>query len=154
MSKEHAQHKHPTQAVLVRNLVVIAILMGATIVAYKIDFGHQFFGDTALASYFNNALAMTIAIFKAFLVIQIFMAVKYSSEVVKIWAWCGFVWFPVMLMMYGDYASRHWEGNQGWVKGSTEIGLFRSEIDESWRERNKKEAYQPGGHGAAEAELH
>lgn len=147
MSKEHAEHKHPTQAVLVRNLILIAILMVATIAAAQVNIGHMVAGDSPMQSYINNSIALTIALVKAYLVIQIFMAVKYSSDLVKIWAWCGFVWFPVMLMVWGDYASRHWEGNQGWVRGSSEIALTRSQIDESWREYNEKHGHSAEGGG-------
>lgn len=61
-----------------------------------------------------NVLAMTIAIVKAVLVISIFMGVKYTTNLAKLFAIGGFVWFLLMFGILIDYWSRPWEPVKGW----------------------------------------
>lgn len=58
----------------------------------------------------NTPVALAIAIVKATLVILFFMHVKYSSNLVKIYAAAGFVWlFILLIFSLGDYFSRSWQ---------------------------------------------
>ncbi len=61
-----------------------------------------------------NAIALTIAIVKAVLVIAIFMGVKYSTKLTKLYAVGGFVWLTLMGITLIDYYSRPWEAVVGW----------------------------------------
>jgi cytochrome c oxidase subunit 4 len=70
-------------------------------------------------SAYNNLIAMTIACAKAGLVVGFFMHVKFSSQLIKFWAILGFVWFLLMFITFGDYATRKQEHIQGWEKESS-----------------------------------
>lgn len=57
----------------------------------------------------NLAIAMTIAIVKATLIILFFMHVKYSSRLVWVYAGASFVWLLIMFAItFGDYLTRGW----------------------------------------------
>ena len=68
------------------------------------------------SSHVNNAIALTIAIAKATLVVAYFMGVKYGTKLIKMWAYAGFTWFFLMFVMYCDYVTRGWEPVAGWEK--------------------------------------
>jgi cytochrome c oxidase subunit IV len=56
----------------------------------------------------NNLMAMTIAIFKAFLVLYFFMELRHSTRMTALTAIAGFFWLVLMLaMIMMDYWSRH-----------------------------------------------
>jgi cytochrome c oxidase subunit 4 len=57
----------------------------------------------------NLAVAMTIGIIKATLIILFFMHVRYSSKLVWVFAASSFVWLAIMLLItFSDYLSRGW----------------------------------------------
>lgn len=59
---------------------------------------------------FNTTIALGIAFFKAALVILYFMHVRYSSNLVKVYAAAGFVWlFILMVFTLGDVFTRSWQ---------------------------------------------
>lgn len=105
-SDSHSHHIVPIKTyVLV--LVVLLALMVLTIAAAQMHLEN---------SYIANAIALTIAIVKATLVVAIFMGVKYSTNLTKMWAYAGFTWFLLMFVMYCDYMTRSWEPVAGWEK--------------------------------------
>jgi cytochrome c oxidase subunit 4 len=56
----------------------------------------------------NNLFAMTIAIFKAWLVLYFFMELRHSTRMTALTAIAGFFWLVLMLaMIMMDYWSRH-----------------------------------------------
>jgi caa(3)-type oxidase subunit IV len=111
--EEHGHHVTPT-SVLFRNLVILLILMVLTVVAARVTH----FLPTMPA----NVVAMSIAIVKAFLVVSIFMGVRYTTNLGKLFAIGGFVWFLLMFGILVDYFSRPWEPVKGWVPaGSTSL---------------------------------
>jgi len=56
----------------------------------------------------NNIVAMTIAIFKAWLVLYFFMELRHSTRMTALTAIAGFFWLVLMLgMIMMDYWSRH-----------------------------------------------
>jgi caa(3)-type oxidase subunit IV len=61
-----------------------------------------------------NLIAITIAVVKATLVVAIFMGVKYTTKLVKLYAIGGFVWFGLMFITMMDYWARPWEPVKGW----------------------------------------
>jgi caa(3)-type oxidase subunit IV len=88
------------------NLAWLMALMVLTIVAARVTH----FLPTMPA----NVVAMSIAIIKAFLVVAIFMGVKYTTNLAKLFAIGGFVWFLLLFGILIDYYSRPWEPVDGW----------------------------------------
>jgi caa(3)-type oxidase subunit IV len=103
--EEHGHHVIPTRTLAI-NLAWLMALMVLTIVAARVTH----FLDTMPA----NVVAMSIAILKAFLVVAIFMGVKYTTNLAKLFAIGGFVWFLLLFGILIDYFSRSWEPVTGW----------------------------------------
>lgn len=76
----------------------LLVLMLATVVFAKV----QFPGGTMT----NNIVAMGIATAKALLVILIFMGVKYTTNLAKLWAVIGFLWLTIAFGILIDYHTR------------------------------------------------
>lgn len=96
---------HPITSVGVYTAVFVALLIGTGLtvwVAY-FDFG-----------LLNTAIALTVAIAKASLVVWYFMGVRYNTPLTKVVVVAGFFW---LLIMFGlgmaDYATRPWVGVPG-----------------------------------------
>jgi cytochrome c oxidase subunit 4 len=74
-----------------------------TVVAAAQDFG-----------FLNTAIALTIAVTKATLVVWYFMGVRYNTPLTKVVVASGFFW---LLILFGlgmsDYLSRDWLGVPG-----------------------------------------
>ena len=64
----------------------------------------------------NIYVAMSIAIFKALLVVLYFMHLRYSESLVKLFVASGIVWFAIMISFtVSDYYTRHWQSvPTGW----------------------------------------
>ncbi len=106
MSKtEHSHHILPVSH-LGANLAKLMVLMVLTVVAARL----APIPDTMLA----NFVAMGIAVAKAVFVISIFMAVKFSTNLTKLFALGGFVWLLLIFGIMIDYFSRPWELVTGW----------------------------------------
>lgn len=59
---------------------------------------------------FNVILALAIALFKASLVAWIFMGVRYTSQLTKLFVVAGIVWLMILVFItYSDYSSRGWQ---------------------------------------------
>jgi len=57
------------------------------------------------------ALALTIAVLKALLVMAYFMHLRYSSRLTQLFAGAGFAWLLIMfIFVMADYISRGWVG--------------------------------------------
>lgn len=141
-SETHDHHITPP-SVLVRNFLTLGFLMALTILAAKVDVGHLLPVSSEMGSFLNNVIALVIACIKTYCVVAIFMGVKWSSNLVKLWALTGFVWLPLLLGIFGDYMSRRWEPVETWNQ-PTEISgrlpdeaAFPSEI-ETGRTKTKK----------------
>ena len=109
-SKSNHDHEYhgasmPTLLFVFGALVVLMIL---TIVAARAPIFET------LPVVANNIIAITIACAKATLVVAIFMGVKYSSHLVKLFAIGGFVWLILVFGIFIDYVSRPWEPVKGW----------------------------------------
>jgi caa(3)-type oxidase subunit IV len=132
----HHDHHITPPTVLFRNFVTLGFLMALTIAAASFDVGHHLPVSSAVGSFANNIIALVIAVIKTYCVVSIFMGVKWSSKLVKMWAFAGFVWLPLLLGIFGDYMSRRWEPVESWNK-KTEISgrlmdeaAFPSEIEQ------------------------
>lgn len=57
---------------------------------------------------FNNVVALTIAFAKMFLVLLIFMHVKYEKRLTWVFVSAGFIWLIIMIgYVMGDYITRN-----------------------------------------------
>jgi cytochrome c oxidase subunit 4 len=71
-------------------------------------------GTTAAVSYvelgeWNIVVALVIALIKASLVAWIFMGVRHSTALTRLFVVAGLVWLGIMILMtISDYHSRNW----------------------------------------------
>ncbi len=57
----------------------------------------------------NNIVAMSIAVFKATLVVLYFMHVRYSNRLTWVVVVAGFFWLAIMITLtFSDYLTRGW----------------------------------------------
>lgn len=111
-SDDHAHSHHITPvSKLVGVFITLTVLMLATI--FWAEFAATLPPSTA-TSILNNIIAMGIACGKAFLVIQIFMGVKWASNLVKTYVILGFAWASLMTFVFIDYTTRRSEPVKGW----------------------------------------
>jgi cytochrome c oxidase subunit 4 len=74
------------------------LLTFATVTMASIDLGR-----------WNTAIAISIAVCKALLVILYFMHARYSSRLVWLFIGAGFFWFVLLMALtFSDFASRNW----------------------------------------------
>jgi cytochrome c oxidase subunit IV len=58
----------------------------------------------------NVVVALTIAVIKASLVAWIFMAVRYSTKLTRLFVVAGLVWLAIMILITSsDYSTRQWD---------------------------------------------
>jgi cytochrome c oxidase subunit 4 len=58
---------------------------------------------------FNTVIALTIAVIKAFLIVLIFMHIKWSEKLLHLAAVAGILWLGIMIaLVLGDYLTRTW----------------------------------------------
>ncbi|NJM06852.1 oxidase [Candidatus Gracilibacteria bacterium] len=111
----HSQHSHaqhePHVSLRTYYTVFAALMVGMllTIGAYLLNPGELLGLSDGAARAVDILIAMAIAIFKTVLIVLYFMHVRYSSNLVKIFAGAAFFW---LLMLFGitmiDYATRDW----------------------------------------------
>ena len=78
---------------------VLMVLTGVTILVAYYDLGR-----------FNTIVALSIAVFKALLVILYFMHVKYSSRLTKVVIAAGVFWLIILIVFtFSDYWTRGWQ---------------------------------------------
>jgi len=119
MSQSSGSHSHQGHHitpiwVLARTFLFLVILMVLTIAAAELPHQVESLSGLQENSILMNLIALTIAVVKAVLVIAIFMGVKYSSKLTKLYAIGGFVWLGLMGITLIDYYSRPWEAVVGW----------------------------------------
>lgn len=79
---------------------LLLVLLGLTVAVAYLELGA-----------WGIALALTIAVVKATLVILYFMHVRYSNGLIAVFAVTGFVWLLLLLgLTMSDYLSRGWVG--------------------------------------------
>lgn len=95
---------------------MLFLLMVLTIVAAKLPYWLDLegFRNSPIGSWVNNLIALGIAGVKALLVINIFMGVKFSSKLTRMFVIGGFAWVTLMWLLFADYATRQWEPVNGW----------------------------------------
>src|SRR5512140_2734885 len=101
---EHAEHAvHAGQHIVPpRTYVLIyVILLVCTYLTWQV----AFFDLGAM----NTVAALTIAVFKAVLVVLFFMHVKYGTRLTWVVIASGLFWLAIMLALtFGDYLTRVW----------------------------------------------
>lgn len=90
------QHQSASTTTLAAVFAALMVLLGATYGAATIDLGYRV----------NLAVALTIAVVKAVLIILYFMGVRFSSQRVWLFAGAGFFWLIIMLGILDDYVTR------------------------------------------------
>ena len=76
--------------------LALLVLLAATIAAAFVDLG-----------VFNPILTVTIAIVKALLVALIFMGVRHSTRLTRLFVFFGLIWFGILLIpTIADYISK------------------------------------------------
>ena len=104
MAHEHT-HEHHVQPVGLYMAVYAAllVLLILTVAVSRWNLGPL-----------NNAVALSIAVVKAVLVILFFMGARFSSKLTWLWASAGFAFLIIMLQTVGDYVMRNYEIIYGW----------------------------------------
>lgn len=93
-------HVHiPPVRDLVAVFVALIVLTFVTAYVSTIDMGE-----------FNIIVALAIALFKASLVAWIFMGVRYTTQLTKLFVVAGIVWLMILIFItFSDYSSRGWQ---------------------------------------------
>ena len=79
-----------------------------------LTFTTTFFGFMDLGP-FNIVVAITIAVIKMSMVVWIFMGVRYTTKLTKLYVVAGFFWFFILIVMTAqDYLTRAWGTPQHW----------------------------------------
>lgn len=107
---DHEHHIVPTFT-YVKVLVSLTALMLLTIFAAEIDIPAV---GPISGTIMNQTVALVIAVTKAFLVVWVFMGVRWGTSLTKIWAAVGFIWFFLLGLIIIDYPMRAFEGVDGW----------------------------------------
>lgn len=99
---EHPANSHvhiPKVSTLVGVWAALIVLTFATTAASYLELGE-----------FNIVLAMAIALTKVSLVAWIFMGVRYSTSLTRLFCIAGLVWLVIMMLITSsDYATRQWQ---------------------------------------------
>lgn len=93
-----SQREKSSQGLYMFVFAVLALLLVATIVVDRFDFGTG-----------NVVVAMAIAVAKAALIAMYFMHLRVSATIVRFAAVAGLLWLAVlMILTMADYATRGW----------------------------------------------
>jgi cytochrome c oxidase subunit 4 len=94
-----APHIHiPKVRTLVLVWLCLICLTGVTTGVSYVDLG-----------WMNIVVALLIALFKASLVVWIFMGVRFTTNLTKLFVAAGLVWLGIMILITAsDYNSRNW----------------------------------------------
>lgn len=78
--------------------LALIILTGTTSAVSYLELGH-----------WNIVVALLIAVTKASLVVWVFMGVRYTTTLTKLFVVAGLVWLSIMILItFSDYHSRSW----------------------------------------------
>ena len=88
----------------------LMILTGVTIAVAFVDLG-----------FLNTVVALSIAGFKATLVVLYFMHLRYSSSLPKLFWVAGLLWLAILLgFTMSDYLTRQWmDQPEGWAQNDS-----------------------------------
>jgi caa(3)-type oxidase subunit IV len=107
--------RHQSVATYWKTFGLLAFCMVATIVFGKIDLATTVFSANPLMGHaLNLIIALAIASFKVWLVVNFFMNARGGTKLIGVWAALGFIWLPLMGGIFMDYSTRHWVPSPGW----------------------------------------
>ena len=120
----HEGHHITQPAEYVKILIALSVLMALTVwVAVSIQFGDI---GPIKGVWLNNLVALGIAALKAYLVIWVFMGVKHSTKLTKLWVVAGFFVFAIMFFILADNWTRVNEPAPSWIDGKEGSALSRT----------------------------
>lgn len=102
-------HSHiPKVSALVGVWIALIVFTALTTTVSYFDFG-----------VFNIVVALLIAVTKASLVAWIFMGVRYTTNLTKLFVVAGLVWLSILVLItFSDYSTRSWTYQaQPWSHG-------------------------------------
>ncbi len=101
-----AEHVAPLRNYLLI-FATLMILTGVTVTVAFVDLG-----------FMNTVVALSIAGFKATLVVLYFMHLRYSSSLPKLFWVAGLLWLAILLgFTMSDYLTRQWmDQPEGWTQ--------------------------------------
>ena len=100
MDSDRAEHEHH-----ICEISIYLRIFGALMVLTILTVGVAFMNLGPL----NNVVALGIAVVKAFLVITVFMHLKFNARILWIVACGGFIWLAVMVAFtLSDLMTRSW----------------------------------------------
>ncbi len=106
----HEHHIVPTST-YIKTLLALFVLMVITVLVAGVNLPRiGFLSGTVV----NQVIALAIALIKAFLVVTIFMGVKFGTKLIKLWASVGFIWVLLIFGILGDYTMRKYEPAPSW----------------------------------------
>lgn len=146
--EQHAHHAHHVTPIskLAWTYGFLVVMMALTVIAARLPLDMpETFGWVSPLFWVTNAVALGIAIFKAAAVVQTFMGVKYTTKLVKLFAYGGFVWFLTLFIMFIDYGTRKYEPVRGWESGVPSTAFPRERTSDAGIPYPVYE----GSHGAA-----
>jgi cytochrome c oxidase subunit 4 len=97
---EHAHGQHHVVPVKIYYgiFAILLVMTGITVAVAYVDLGRL-----------NAVAALTIACFKALIVVLYFMHVKYSTRLIKLTVLAGLYWMGIIFALtLGDYLTRAW----------------------------------------------
>lgn len=102
MYEDHSEHHIVSPKIYFTIFAVLMICTVMTVAAAEVDLNQYFRG-------LNIIVALTIAVFKASLVVLFFMHGKYSPKRTQMVIIASVFWLAVMLLMtMSDYVTRLW----------------------------------------------
>lgn len=115
MTPQTTEHSHasvhshiPKVGTLVAVWIVLMCATGLTTAVSYVELG-----------WFNIVIALLIAVTKACLVVWIFMGVRHTTNLTKLFVVAGLVWLSIMILItFSDYSTRSWSyQGQPWSHG-------------------------------------
>jgi len=106
---EHVHPEHASESLATYFAVFFAlmVLLVLTMVFYYVPFDKLPEVDGFSFGWLNVAVAMTISIIKATMVLLVFMHVRHNSKLVWIYSTAAFLWLAIMIGGFlHDYGSR------------------------------------------------
>lgn len=114
MAQQEESHHILPQGTYWKTWGMLMVLMVLTILVARAPYHVAGLAWVKEHSLFNNLIALGIAFWKAVLVVQIFMGVRYAPKLIKVFAYGGFLWLAMLSIIFLDYWSRSIEPVEGW----------------------------------------
>ena len=107
-------HAHiPKVGTLVIVWAALVVLTGVTSAVSYVELG-----------WLNIVVALLIAVIKASMVVWVFMGVRFTTTLTKLFVVAGLVWLSILILLtFSDYHTRNWTYQaQPWSHNSKTVG--------------------------------